>query len=422
LIAPVGLSHVTRRHWSEKWLGLPIRRLWLIPKYRRHPLGNGAIAAEPSSRQQEIDNRIDELRSGRGAALRLSSLNKSFGPTTVVRDLSLDVAPGEFLTLLGPSGSGKSTTLMMIAGLIEPSGGEIYIDGHAVTPLPPKRRNIGVVFQSYALFPHLSVAENIAFPLRMRGRSEAEIRGRIGRILELVRLTGFGERFPTELSGGQQQRVALARALVFDPPVLLLDEPLGALDRQLRESMQRELKGLHRELGVTIVHVTHDQAEALAISDRIGLMMNGHVVQIGSPSELYEMPANGFVADFLGEANFLFGVARDASDGTLLIETSSGLTFQAARVDRISPGQRVRMMIRPERVVFHPPSTIPNRFDATIEDTIYAGEIIRYRMALSSSEWVTVATQNRGDQRQDFQPGASVVIGWRTEDGRIFTD
>ncbi len=246
------------------------------------------------------------------AILELRNVSKEYGPHIAVADLSLQLAKGEFLSLLGPSGSGKTTTLMMIAGLLQPNTGDILLEQRPITPLPPYKRNIGVVFQNYALFPHMTVARNIAFPLTMRSVGREEIAMRVSRVLRLVGLPDYGGRYPRQLSGGQQQRVALARAMVFEPPILLMDEPLGALDKKLREQMQLEIKRLHEELGMSIIYVTHDQEEALVMSDRIAVFNLGRLQQIGTPTQLYERPATRFVAEFIGEFEHLLrGCWRD---------------------------------------------------------------------------------------------------------------
>src|SRR5580658_6506385 len=250
-----------------------------------------------------------------GAAVFLSGLEKRYGSVGAVCGVSLDIRSGEFLTLLGPSGSGKTTTLMMIAGFETPTGGDIAIDGTSVVAMPPYRRNIGMVFQNYALFPHLTVADNIGFPLKQRGVGKAERAKLVGEALELVHLPGYGERYPRQLSGGQQQRVAFARAIVFKPRLLLMDEPLGALDKQLRENLQLEMRRLHADLGITFIYVTHDQEEALIMSDRIAVMNEGRIVQLGKPEQLYDRPCDQFVASFIGESNFfpcvVLGIEED---------------------------------------------------------------------------------------------------------------
>jgi ABC-type Fe3+/spermidine/putrescine transport system ATPase subunit len=250
---------------------------------------------------------------GAGAEVRLHELTKTFGSVVAVQDVSVTIDPGSFFTLLGPSGSGKTTTLMMVAGFAYPTRGEVFVDGAPVAGLPPQKRDLGMVFQSYAVFPHLTVFDNIAFPLQIRHVRRAEIRQRVGEALELVRLRGYDGRLPRQLSGGEQQRVALARALVFRPRVLLMDEPLGALDKKLRAHMQLELKHIQRHLHVTVIYVTHDQEEALTMSDRVAVMQRGRIEQVGPPAELYEAPASRFVADFLGESNFVDGVVTGAS-------------------------------------------------------------------------------------------------------------
>src|SRR5262249_30604158 len=245
-----------------------------------------------------------------GAEVKLVGLSRDYGEVVAVRDLNLTIAPGEFLTLLGPSGSGKTTTLMMVAGFVHPTAGDIFLDGRSVVAVAPHRRNLGIVFQSYALFPHMSVFDNVAFPLRMRHVAPQELRRRVEEALALVHLGPMGARRIQQLSGGQQQRVALARALVFRPPVLLMDEPLGALDRKLREQMQLEIKRIQHTLGLTVLYVTHDQEEALILSDRIAIMHDGVLHQVGTPAEVYERPTTAVVADFVGESNMLRGVVE----------------------------------------------------------------------------------------------------------------
>ena len=256
--------------------------------------------------------------------LQLDSVSKAFGNVVAVDSISFALAEGEFLSLLGPSGSGKTTTLQMIAGLTHPTFGQILLSGKPIGPLPPYKRDIGMVFQNYALFPHMTVAGNIAFPLEMRDMSRAEISRRVENVLKLVDLPGFADRYPRQLSGGQQQRVALARAIVFEPTLLLMDEPLGALDKKLREQMQLEIKHLHKRLGVSIIYVTHDQDEALVMSDRIGVFNRGRLEQIGSAEQLYEQPMTRFVAEFIGESNMIRGAVREAANGRCALDTGDG--------------------------------------------------------------------------------------------------
>ena len=259
-----------------------------------------------------------------GASITIRHLAKNFGDVTAVRDFSLEVRAGEFVSVLGQSGSGKSTVLRMIAGLESPTSGEILIDDRSATNLPPEARDIGMVFQDYALFPNMSVRDNIAFPLRMRGLRRIEIEDRVARIIDLVNLHGLERRQPAQLSGGQQQRVAVARALVFDPKLLLLDEPLSALDKNLREHMKAELQALHQQVGVTVIYVTHDQSEALALSNRVVVMRDGEIEGVDSPHCLYNLPSSRYIASFIGVANLLDGRILDVSDGVVLIESDVG--------------------------------------------------------------------------------------------------
>ncbi|MBP0462814.1 ABC transporter ATP-binding protein [Roseomonas sp. PWR1] len=287
-----------------------------------------------------------------GHALALSGLTKRYGDFTAVDKVSLDVASGEFLTLLGPSGSGKTTILMAVAGFVAPSEGAILLDGRDITPLPPERRDFGMVFQGYALFPHMTVAENVAFPLRVRGLSRADRDAKVRAALDLVQLGYFADRLPKQLSGGQQQRVALARALVFDPNLLLLDEPLSALDKKLRAELQEELKALHRRVGRTFINVTHDQEEALSLSDRIAILNHGKLVQAGAPTDLYERPRTRFVADFLGKSNFLEGDVRAVVPGGFALEAGGTHVVVAMPpgIDAPRAGGRCVVSLRPEKV------------------------------------------------------------------------
>jgi putative spermidine/putrescine transport system ATP-binding protein len=258
--------------------------------------------------------------------VRFAGVQKTYdGVSLVVKQLDLDIARGEFLTLLGPSGSGKTTCLMMLAGFETATSGQIYLDGRPINDVPPYRRDIGMVFQNYALFPHMTVGENLAFPLEVRKLAKAEIEARVARALEMVRLGAFAQRRPAQLSGGQQQRVALARALVFEPKLVLMDEPLGALDKQLRESMQYEIKHLHERLGITVVYVTHDQGEALTMSDRVAVFNEGRIQQLAAPAQLYEAPANAFVARFIGENNRLQGRVRGLDGPHCAVEVDGAL-------------------------------------------------------------------------------------------------
>jgi putative spermidine/putrescine transport system ATP-binding protein len=316
----------------------------------------------------------------RGASVTLADVEKRFERVGAVRGVSIDVRSGEFLTLLGPSGSGKTTTLMMIAGFETPSAGDIAIDGRSVVGLPPYRRNIGMVFQNYALFPHLTVADNIGFPLKQRGVDRATRMRLVAESLELVRLPGYQARYPRQLSGGQQQRVALARAIVFRPRLLLMDEPLGALDKQLRESLQLEMRRLHADLGITFIYVTHDQEEALTMSDRVAVMNEGRIAQIGTPEDLYDRPQDRFVASFIGESNFLPGVMRGAENGVIVADCGGALLRGTVVADP-ADGAAVTLAMRPERLRFadlQNETPQQNRLPATIVEAVFAGERCRY--------------------------------------------
>jgi putative spermidine/putrescine transport system ATP-binding protein len=318
--------------------------------------------------------------------VRFVGVQKSYdGVQLVVRQLDLDIRRGEFLTLLGPSGSGKTTTLMMLAGFESPTAGEILLDGKPITRTPPHKRNFGMVFQNYALFPHLTVAQNVAYPLTVRKASKAEQATRVAKALDMVRLQGMAERFPSQLSGGQQQRVALARALVFEPQLVLMDEPLGALDKQLREHMQIELKELHRQLGVTFVFVTHDQGEALTMSDRVAVFNSGVIQQIDAADRMYEAPANRFVAGFIGDGTMLRGTVQATglgagADGcSVLLADGSAIT--GLNVNKAAPGAAVEAGIRPERIVLHTDEQAargrPNPMQARVRSVIYFGDHLR---------------------------------------------
>ena len=318
-------------------------------------------------------------------------VGKSYdGRTLAVRDLNLDIHEGEFLTLLGPSGSGKTSTLMMLAGFELPSRGAITFKGKALDSLMPHQRNFGVVFQDYALFPHLTVAENLGYPLRFRSTDRASTESRVKAALAMLQLDQFRDRYPRQLSGGQQQRVALGRALIFDPDLVLMDEPLGALDRQLRERMQMEIKHLHKRLGITFISVTHDQGEALTMSDRIAVFNQGTLQQIGTPAALYETPANAFVARFIGDSNFLTGrIVADHGDDGRLVECAGGLRIVARNVDSGGPGDAVLVSVRPERVRIAGAGAATgdrNQADATVLEHVYFGDALKIRLRVADCE------------------------------------
>jgi putative spermidine/putrescine transport system ATP-binding protein len=349
-----------------------------------------------------------------GAALSIEGVSKRYGDHVAVRGVSLAIPAGEFLTLLGPSGSGKTTTLNMIAGFVQPDAGELSIDGASITRLPPHKRNIGMVFQNYALFPHMTVYENVAFPLKQRRVSKPEVRRQVGDALELARMITFAGRYPRQLSGGQQQRVALARALVFRPGVLLMDEPLGALDKKLREALQIEIKRIHRELGSTFVYVTHDQQEALAMSDRIAIFNDGRIVQVADPTGLYERPTSEFVADFIGESNLFRGrlLQRDAN----LCLQSGALCLRVEPQDGWSAGQDASVIVRPERLRLVPPDHSAtdgwNVADGHTAEVTYLGDVVKHVVELTGAD-TRVVVQTQADGRRGLRAiGDPVRVTW----------
>ena len=338
------------------------------------------------------------------------------GKTLVVRHLNLDIQRGEFLTLLGPSGSGKTTCLMMLAGFETATSGEIVVEGKPVTTVPPHKRGIGMVFQNYALFPHMTVEENLAFPLQVRGMPKLELRDKVVRALEMVRLRGYERRRPAQLSGGQQQRIALARALVFEPSLVLMDEPLGALDKQLREHMQYEIRALHERLGVTFVYVTHDQSEALTMSDRIAVFHEGIIQQIASPIDLYERPSNAFVAAFIGENNRLRGHVAWQNGTTCRVALDGGPEVLARRGDADGVGSAVLVSLRPERVRIDPAAgNLPNRLDARVEEVIYHGDHVRLRLSVCGHDDFVAKVPNIG-LGTTFSAGDAIQVGCTQED------
>ncbi len=351
--------------------------------------------------------------------VQFSDVQKSYdGETLVVKDLNLSIRAGEFLTLLGPSGSGKTTTLMMLAGFEVPTHGRIDLDGRPIDNMPPHKRNIGMVFQNYALFPHMTVAENLAFPLEVRRLAKSEIEAKIKRALAMVRLSGFDKRRPGQLSGGQQQRVALARALVFDPKLVLMDEPLGALDRQLREQMQLEVRHIHEDLGVTVIYVTHDQSEALTMSDRIAVFNDGEIQQLATPDDLYERPQNSFVAQFIGENNKLRGKVVAMNGSACQVEVDGGGSVVALPVKVEGVGAPTTLSLRPERVKLNPANGVcSNTFTARVEELIYLGDHTRVRASVCGNKDFVIKVAN-AEGVPDLAPGATISVGWRKEDCR----
>lgn len=347
-------------------------------------------------------------------------VDKSFDQgTKVVDDLNLDVYRGEFLTLLGPSGSGKTTCLMMLAGFETPTAGDIQINGDPVQNIPPHKRNIGIVFQNYALFPHLSVAKNLSFPLEVRRFAKAEQREKVERALELVQLQGFGDRSPSQLSGGQQQRVAIARALVYEPDLVLMDEPLGALDRRLREEMQFEIRRIQKQVGVTMVYVTHDQQEAMVLSDRIAVFEQGKIQQLAPPESLYEEPTEVFVSGFFGENNKLTGdldsIVEDLDICNVVVNSQ---TIQAVPIGDLETGATVNVVIRPERVqILWDDEERTNEFDAEVKDIVFLGDHLRVLVdVLGKQDFLIKIPNTAGHGR--ILPGDRVRIGWAQLDCR----
>jgi putative spermidine/putrescine transport system ATP-binding protein len=343
------------------------------------------------------------------AVLELSGVRKRYDAVLAVDDLDLRLRTGEFLTLLGPSGSGKTTTLMMVAGLQQPDAGTIALNGASVAGLPPYRRDIGMVFQNYALFPHMTVRRNVAFPLEMRGLGRTEIARLVDEALQLVKLPDHGDRLPRQLSGGQQQRVALARAMVYRPALLLMDEPLGALDRKLREQLQLEIKRVHRERGISVLYVTHDQEEALTMSDRIAVFNRGRIEQIGTPEELYDTPATRFVAGFIGDTNLLSGRALAVSDGICEVETAAGRIKASVR-QQIAAGGPVVVAVRPERLVLASLQEGGTGLSGSITDVIFLGTARKYVVRLVDGTECVVLRQV-SDPPFDLD-GSAVRLSW----------
>ena len=363
------------------------------------------------------------------SSVELVQVTKRFGDVVAVDDLSLTIQEGEFFSLLGSSGCGKTTTLRLIGGLERPDHGDILISGEVVNDQPPYERNSNIVFQNYALFPHLTIEDNIAFGLRLKSRrvAEPEVKRLVEEALQLVHLEGLGARRPNQLSGGQQQRVALARALILRPKVLLLDEPLGALDRTLRKAMQIELRRIQHEVNITFVYVTHDQEEAMSMSDRVAVMQEGKFEQIGTPREIFQTPQTQFVADFMGASNIFSGkviavtadTADHASGHTIQIETETGLRVISCSDRETSTGASVSFSIRPEAVRVLPggrDSSAENEFDGRIVGRVYLGDVTELEVALAENSSITCRIQSRVDQELGFEEGAAVVIGWNADD------
>ena len=352
--------------------------------------------------------------------MEFQHVQKSYdGETLVVKDLNLAMPKGEFLTMLGPSGSGKTTCLMMLAGFETATSGEIMLDGRPINNIAPHKRGIGMVFQNYALFPHMTVAENLSFPLEVRRIGKTEREDKVRRALDMVQMGSFAARRPAQLSGGQQQRIALARALVFEPELVLMDEPLGALDKQLREHMQFEITRLAHDLGITVVYVTHDQTEALTMSDRVAVFNDGRIQQLAPPAELYEEPKNSFVAQFIGENNTLEGVVKSIDGDTCVIKLDDGAEIDARPVNVSKVGDRTKVSIRPERVEFNKSRlhADAHTLHADVLESIYMGDILRFRLRVAGNADFIVKARNAPDVVRPV-PGSTIEIGWLARDCR----
>jgi spermidine/putrescine transport system ATP-binding protein len=355
-----------------------------------------------------------------GGEVQLVDLVKRFGDVTAVAGVNLQMPPGEFFSLLGPSGCGKTTSLRLIAGFERPTEGQILLDGVDMAQTPPHKRNVNTVFQNYALFPHLTVEENVGFGLKYKSVTKQDAKQKVGQALELVRLAGYEKRRPTQLSGGQQQRVALARALILNPEVLLLDEPLGALDAKLRKALQIELKALQEEVGITFIYVTHDQEEALTMSDRIAVMSNGRVEQVGSPTDIYEHPATAYAADFLGVSNLMDARAEGATGEACRIKLGE-FDLLAGQGEADSRGD-VKIVIRPERVQLDPQGTTgQNRVPGMVERVVYVGSIMQVMINLAPGQRLQAWVQNQG-QDLGFAQGTPVAVHFPIDALRVLTD
>ncbi|MEJ6403037.1 ABC transporter ATP-binding protein [Yoonia sp. 2307UL14-13] len=354
--------------------------------------------------------------------LAFDDVKKSYDQKVlVVKGFDMQVEQGEFITLLGPSGSGKTTVLMMLAGFESVTSGTISIRGQSINKTAPYKRNIGMVFQNYALFPHMTVAENLRYPLSVRGMSKADQTKRVAEYLGLVELGDFGNRYPAQLSGGQKQRVALARAMIFEPTLILMDEPLGALDKKLREQMQYEITRLHEQLGFTVIYVTHDQAEALSMSDRIAVFNDGIVQQCAPPAELYERPANAFVAEFIGENNFIKGQINRIENGRAVVNVPGGGTVVATAGDGLEQGGRCMVSVRPEKLFIHPTThDHDNDITATFVARIYVGDFIRYYFRLADGAEIVVKVLN-DLSAPEFSEGDKGRLQWLITDSIAFS-
>ncbi len=363
------------------------------------------------------------MNTGNSPCVHVSALTKRHGDTLAVNGLSFEVQKNEFFSILGPSGSGKTTTLRLLAGLLQPDRGEIFVNGQAMSELPPHRRPVNTVFQDYALFPHMTVWNNVAFGLRMRGVVPSEMGMRVGEVLDIVQLPGKADRLPSDLSGGEQQRVALARALVNRPAVILLDEPLGALDQQLRQDMQRELKMIQAQVGVTFICVTHHQSEALLLSDRIAVMNQGCLVQIGTPEELYSQPQSLFVAQFVGQSNRLEGEVLSRNESHAVFQSPGVKPITVSSVDQKMVGVRATLIFRPEQLTLsreYQCDHQENCLEGTIEQAFYLGEEMQYVITIGSTGFWTVRGDSHHDRATRFHPGEKAYVKWKVQHGMLF--
>jgi putative spermidine/putrescine transport system ATP-binding protein len=354
--------------------------------------------------------------------LRLDRLTKRFGPVVAVDNVSLAVRRGEFMTLLGPSGSGKTTTLSIIAGFEAPNSGDVLLDGHSIRQVPPHRRNIGMVFQRYTLFPHMTVFHNVAFPLTVRRRLHGDIAAAVQRALALVQLSDLRDRKPNQLSGGQQQRVALARALVYEPGILLMDEPLGALDKKLREEIQIEIRRIHRQLGVTLLYVTHDQEEALRMSDRIAVFDHGRVAQVGTGEELYDRPATRFVGGFIGSSNFIAATVLGAESAAVLVRLPDGSIIAVKQSGQTTAGAKASLMVRPEkwRLSLQIPDGDACTCIVTVSEASFLGDTVVYEVLAGWGQKLLVRDMLGPGRGERFSAGTQAFLSWRPADARLF--
>lgn len=422
---------------EASWLSSPSKGLEMAKptseaEARTHELwGRTRVRDMPDQRMTALPtvSETDPGPTNTRGTVELRAVSKKFGDTTAVDAIDLHIRSGEFMSILGPSGSGKTTTLRMISGFEAPTKGEVWISGLNATDVPAHRRNVNTVFQSYALFAHLTVAENVAYGPRVKKRDPAEIRERVARALEMVRLPHLADRHPSQLSGGEQQRVALARAIINEPDVLLLDEPLSALDLKLRQAVRIELKNLHDQLGMTFVFVTHDQTEALTMSDRVAVMDGGRILQLGTPAEVYERPNSRFVANFIGETNLLEGRIETVRSGEAHVRLAGGpVVLASGGVGDLRPGAEVTVAIRPERVRMlaqRPSGTVAaGELAGTLISLIYLGDATRATIALPDASEVVAIRYNEeeGHSSGDLRPGDPVLVGWQPGAARLLTE